>query len=250
MSRDWEEATASRAETTTPAITDQPCTMACWFMPETDVGLANLIGLFDSGTVDNYHVLDINAADNVRATSRSAGLAATSATSAGTVTYGSTTWAAALATFGPTAGNDRSVVLNGATAVSNTVNRPAVGLDRIVLGCNYNGGAPIDFFDGLIAHACVWDVQLSQAEANAFCRGVHPFMIRRGDLVHYWPLWGKGSPEPDEARGTRGNLTLVNAPPLGIRNPPVNWYTAQDDTPYVMAGVVETFVPRISVVRN
>lgn len=244
MSRDWEEANTERLELTTPALTDVPFTISCWFLPENDVGAVYLAGLYDSGSVDNYHALNVNAADNLRASSRATGLSESSAVSVGTVTYGGTTWIHGCATFGPTTGTDRSISLAGATPVTATTNRAATGLDRIVLGCNYNGGAPIDFFDGLMAHVAFWNVQLSTREQFALSRGVHPRFIRPINLLHYWPLWGQASPEPDEARGSRGSLTLVNSPAARAFNPPVMPFAGSDDKPVVIAAP-RAFVPRV-----
>jgi hypothetical protein len=136
----------------------------------------------------------------------------------GTVAFGGTAWYHCFTSFGPTTGVDRVVSLNGSTFVTSTTNRAATGLDRFVIGANYNGGTPAGFFDGLVALVAVWNAQLTQAEVVALSVGAHPRMIRPENLLHFWPLFNDGV---DYARGSRGTLTLEASPSFVQKMPPI-----------------------------
>lgn len=53
------------------------------------------------------------------------------------------------------------------------------------------------FFNGHMANAVIWDVQLSDNEIKALAHGVNPFPIRNSNMVTFYEIWGNQSPELD-----------------------------------------------------
>jgi len=82
------------------------------------------------------------------------------------------------------------------------------GLQRDVLIVDWAGGG---------AEFAVWDVVLTQDEVTALENGVSPNMIRRKHLVHYSPLYGVASPEPDLS-GNKNNLVVSGATQIDHRS--------------------------------
>jgi hypothetical protein len=73
------------------------------------------------------------------------------------------------------------------------------------------------FFNGMIAEACVWSVGLTDDEILMLANGAHPWAIHPLNIVGYWPVWGTVSPEPDWS-GANNHMTLVGA--LAADHPP------------------------------
>lgn len=74
-------------------------------------------------------------------------------------------------------------------------------------------------FKGKIAEVALWNVALSDDEIALLSQGESPLNIRRADLIHYWPLDGNASPEPDLVGARPGTLvgTLPLDSPRGYR---------------------------------
>lgn len=60
---------------------------------------------------------------------------------------------------------------------------------------NNTGGSRT--FDGYIAEAAAWNVELSAGELVSLFGGTPPWKIRHASLVLYAPIWGLASPEVD-----------------------------------------------------
>jgi hypothetical protein len=52
----------------------------------------------------------------------------------------------------------------------------------------------VNFWAGNLAHGATWKRALSAREAKLLAGGASPLLLAAD---HYWPLWGKDSPEPD-----------------------------------------------------
>lgn len=82
-------------------------------------------------------------------------------------------------------------------------------------------------FNGLIAHAALWDVALTDDEVRALSRGVNPTLIRWANNKGYWPLWGDStSGEADIGGYSRsiynvGNMSEAGTVNVGTEGPPV-----------------------------
>lgn len=213
MSLDLESGSSQYAHTATPALTDQPFTMAGWFKAESLV-VCDFMGLYDTAAAaTNFMGINRSGANSLRATTNAAGTAS-SAVLAEDLTVGA--WHHLLGHFGPTTGTDRAICRNGGTFATNTTNRAPTGMDTIAVGA-LKDDTPANFYDGLVAMVCVWNVQLVQGEALALAKGAHPFMVRPSAIRHFWPLSQDGR---DYGRGNRP-LTLTGAPAFSGDSPPV-----------------------------
>lgn len=176
----------------------------------------------------SYHVLNVNAD--------------------GTLSYlanGNTATTTNVATAGPwqhalviaTSATDRRVVLNGdwANSGTNTTSSTPAGLNTATIAALIRTGAAEALFAGDLSEYTVWNVALSQAEAQSLAMpteingvvGYRPAFFVRTLAVRSWvPLFGLTSPEPDQVRGL--NVTLVAAPSASttrpsIVYPPMTW---------------------------
>ena len=75
--------------------------------------------------------------------------------------------------------------------------------------CAYQGGAGtrIGYFGGSICEVGYWDVALTDDEVLLLSRGFSPTFVRPANLIAYYPLLGRTSPEIDLVGGF--NLTLT-----------------------------------------
>ena len=79
-----------------------------------------------------------------------------------------------------------------------TAVQPAIG----------NGVEDIDqFVDGSIAECAIWNVELDVAEIGALADGFSPLLVRPTNLLGYWPLIGRTSPEIDLINANNGTVT-------------------------------------------
>jgi len=102
------------------------------------------------------------------------------------------------------------------------------------------------FNDGRIACVAVWNVGLSAAEHAALAKGVSPLLIRRANLVAFWPLFGRtgtadepaivGTPDltvsGDGGAGDNPSVVRIYAPRLRTRVVPVPLVPAAPPRPY------------------
>lgn len=193
-----------------------PGTIACWFYPTTATQSTDLV-LADDGTPSN--VASVAISGNAVSTSF---LSANDGTSASSSVYNPATnrWMHACG---------RARILSGLTYVVesyiNGVGGSETSSSGISLPATMNvlriGGDPesADFstyFNGLIAHAAVWNVALTDAEIHMLAQGTLPTKIRPQNLAAYWPLNTPGSvwefdANPANPRGF--DLTLTGTAP-------------------------------------
>ena len=88
-------------------------------------------------------------------------------------------------------------------------NHTCIGFDDSAAGRNLGGR---------IADAAMWNVVLTAAEIKALAVGARPNMIRPANLLHWLPLDGLQSPEPDLSgfanNGTLTGTTIAPGPPI------------------------------------
>jgi hypothetical protein len=89
--------------------------------------------------------------------------------------------------------------LNGRDKQSITTNNVPISSDfnRMEMGGSFYGGAAALAYNGAMAHAALWNVDLTDAEIFRLGQGLAPPFIRPQNLVGYWPLYGMQSPEVD-----------------------------------------------------
>jgi hypothetical protein len=190
----------------------EPFTFAAWFKPTTSAAVMSVLNLGDGGTT-NFMSLGIDATGHARTFIQGG----SASTSAGTVTNG--TWAHLAAVF--TSTSLRQAFLNAVGATTDTTLYTPFTANKTEIGII----GTLDFANGAIAEAGIWNVALTQDEITALAAGVPPLLIRPGSLKGYWPLWGDDSPEPDyNPNGTLNNLSLVNAPTKADHAPVTPWW--------------------------
>lgn len=236
MSRDFESTTSDFAESATTPVTAVDLSMACWIKPESLTGTTTLMAIADSATTNNFH--EMTATSTVIGAASAAGGTTVQATSGLGPSNG--VWGHACATFGPTSGTDRAAYFNGANKGTNTTNRTPSSIDRLDIGCR-GASTRVQFFDGLIAEAAIWNVQLTDGEVEALGHGISPLHVRAANLVGYWPLWGTSSPEQDYTRN--GNDLTLTGTAVGAGPSSVQPMMAQDLVLYA----VQSFIPRIEM---
>lgn len=109
--------------------------------------------------------------------------------------------------------------IGGASDKSGAAVNGACTPNRAAIGELVRSGTG-NFFSGSIAHLATWTRTLTAGEMASLAAGLPPTHI---GALHYWPLWGKDSPEPDLGTGTHttGTVTGTTVP---TTNPPVGPY--------------------------
>lgn len=215
MSYDFASATSDYLNKTSTQTT-LPFTMACWFNPDDVTGdYALMSNAENAATFERYRLEARGSAvgDPVRADARNR--AGTSGTAATSTSYSASTWQHACAVFAST--TSRSAYLNGGGKITNTTNVTiANAMNDFSIGRTLNAGSSSNLYNGLIAHACMWSVALSDAEVAALAGGDHPLTVQRASIVEYVPLTNS-----TVMLGT-GTLTTNGSPAIGASDPTVD----------------------------
>mgnify|MGYP001558445184 CR=1 FL=1 len=102
--------------------------------------------------------------------------------------------------------SSRTAYLNGSAGTTNTVTR-TITSSTTIIGAYSGFGGYQGFWPGYLAEAAMWDAALTAAEMATMADGFSPLLVRPGNLVAYWPLYGRISTEPDYVGGF--NMTLT-----------------------------------------
>ena len=214
MSLHFDAASSEDLTNTTAAITASPLTLSAWVnadqLPAAFGDEFNIIEITDGTTSDVWRIRLDDANDGQpQFIIGSAGTAVATATAA--ITAG--TWHHVCGVAVST--TDRRCFLDGGNKGTNTTSKGDPTVTETAIGSRTSTN---DFFDGKLAEIAIWNIALTDAQVLMLARRVSPLSIRPDALVHYWPLYGVGSPEPDYI-GTL-NMTLNNTPTIDD-NPPV-----------------------------
>lgn len=203
-----------------PAVTDWPLTISAWFHPDAAIAAThNAVSLGDASVDNQDQVLlqfrTAGANDVVAA----AAFGANFRRATGTTHLAPGTWYHITAVYG--SATSREIFVDGTSEATNTQSLGTFtwsNIDRIVVAAHAQ--STIDgFVDAQIADVAIWDVALDGREIAALAAGVRPNHILRSSLVHWWPIWGRHSPEID----LTGNLDLtLTASPGYVAGPPVS----------------------------
>ena len=205
MARNFVRTSSQYLSNANAVVTESPLSMACWFNTSEVVNSKGLISIVKTGATSQFAMQlagDETLVAFVRNDLAQTGAAVT------TATWSAGTWHLASATF--LNSTSRSVYLDGANKITNTVDRTPVDLDVTLLGAINSAVGPDTFMDGDVAFPAFWNVALTDADHAMLGLGVHPKFVRPEGLVCAPPLWGRNSPEPDPVGGF--DFTLVNAP--------------------------------------
>ena len=94
-------------------------------------------------------------------------------------------WNHAAATFA--SATNRVAWLNGVAATAETTSRVPSGINTDYLGVR-GGTSPAAPLLGAMAHAAIWNIDLTASEIAALAAGISPLEIRPANLKRYWPL--------------------------------------------------------------
>lgn len=142
--------------------------------------------------------------------SSDAGVSVLDATSAGVIC--NSNWHHVL--FGWDASGNWKFYLDGALDASGSLASHTITPTWAALGCNARN-SNAQFFAGTIAHAANWTRLLSLTEVKSLASGLSPVLFAP---VHYWPVYGIDSPEPDIGQGTHVAHTLTGPPTIATDN--------------------------------
>lgn len=137
-----------------------------------------------------------------------------------------------------TSSTSRAAFIDGGNKGTDTDSITPAGLDSVSIG-RRGDSTPGPYFDGYIAEVAIWNASLSDPEVAILALGYSPLLIRPQNLVAYWPLIGRTSPEIDIVGGF--DLTLFSSPTT-IAHPPMFYPTQPITLSPPSSGTV--YVPR------
>jgi len=98
----------------------------------------------------------------------------------------------------------------------------------VEIGANKTEG---NYFQGKVAEAGIWDTELNTAQVAALAKGYAPSLIQPSNLMDYWPIIGRQSPEPNMMNAS--SATPTNSP-TNFAHPPMI-YPARPQSIFVPA---------------
>jgi hypothetical protein len=109
------------------------------------------------------------------------------------------------------------VYAEGVRGTDDTAAKAVTGVNQTRVSNNADGTG--GRWNGLIAHVCVWNIALSDANMTALAASTNPQDISPGSIVDYWTLTGNVSPETPTVGAD--NLTVTGTT-FSSDNPTVN----------------------------
>jgi len=234
MARDLNGSAHKFENTTSTDIKTVPMTFACWVHLDTTGSNHTYIAVSDTNTNTNYFQLASGSTGILQCNPRSnaanpvaekSGLAANQ-------------WEHVAGVF--LTNSSRTAYLNGVGGNSNTTPSTPSGVDLTNVGHIRRSSSSVNFVNGAIAEAAIWKAALSAEEVAALASGMPPLRMRTKDLVRYWPIHGRTSPEPDFS-GTDRPLTMTGTP-IQHSGPPIGPMFSFDD-PVVSAAAAAAALP-------
>lgn len=176
-------------------ISALPVSVSVWVDPDNLTTENTIWWLGDSSLATHGLMLAFSGAtalDPVRAIAFNS----TSAVATTANAYNVGVWNHAVAIFASS--TDRSVILNGdiANKGTNATSKSVTSFNRTCFGRRADS-TPSDPHFGAIAECGMWDIALTDAEVIMLSKGVSPIYVRPQNLVSYWPLLGRSSPDRD-----------------------------------------------------
>jgi len=191
MARSFVSASFQYLENAAGAVATYPITMACWFNPTTTAQIQCMLSLGHSLTTDR-HSIQGDGASHVAAQTADP---TTTRTATSTGTFAAGAWAHAAGVFA--SATSRTAYRDGGNSGTNTGNTTPANANRTNAGCRFSLASRGQFWNGLIAEAAIWNIALTAAEVAELAKGFSPMLIQPQNLVSYWPLLGRTSPEID-----------------------------------------------------
>ena len=193
---------ASYALVESVPVSAPPFTLAARFWSDAPAHEGPLLGLFNSGSGNDWFTIGLNAGKvELTARSAAAGIRRIAAASA----YPTSTWRSAVGVFA--AANDRRLYNGADAAMVDTTSVTPLGLNRTGMG-RFLDSTPSAALNAIGALFVVWQAELTPDEAKFFAVGAHPYEIRPGAIVACWDALS-AAPERDLTSAQR-TLSLVN----------------------------------------
>jgi hypothetical protein len=210
MSYDFDGTNDWIGNTTTCPVTSGPCSVACWFWPDS---LGHIINITNSTGADNFRLsvitgnkLRLNAVDNgVGDTIDTAGSVSTSDWNFGG--------------FRITSSTSRKLYLFSSPSytietVTDTSSQNPTGFTRLHIGSRRNNSTTDEYYNGKIAEVAIWNVSLEDSDFISMSKGICYTLVRPQNLVFYAPLIR------DIVDLTTSKLTLTNNGGATVANHP------------------------------
>lgn len=167
---------SSYIATTSTPVTATPLTMACWFYVDNSAQNGTLMHIGNSASTHRFVI----TTNGTSITFNCLAPTPASAISAATIPVGTWQHAAAVSI----SSTSRFIYLNGGGKVENTTARTPTGLNNIALGVTNTATRQI-FFQGKIAEAAIWNINLTDDEVLSLSKGFAPSLIRPSNLKFY-----------------------------------------------------------------
>lgn len=193
--------------TASTPVTAPPITMACWYNAVAVASTRGLMSICNSGNITDFFQLQVAGGAGARARQGDA-TSTSNATSTNNASAG--VWQLAVAVFLST--TSRSAFLNGTGKATSTASRTPSGCNAIGIGATVSS-TPVDFFDGQIRNAMIWNRALSDAEVWMLYQ-----LGSRWDMFDAAMWNGAATSAPVAANPmSRGNVRPVSRPGLPIQ---------------------------------
>lgn len=223
MARLFDDGSSQYLRNTNAVVSSLPLTLAAWFNTDSLAITEVILSIADGGATADYAELAVSSilGDVLYGTIQiNAGSVARAESS---ISVSQDTWQHGVATYRRVSGdNVATVYLNGGNSGTDT----AVSVDapdswsRTTIGAQADQNAG-NYWSGRIGEAGVWNVELTTGEIVLLSLGCSPLLVRPQNLIAYWPLIGRTSPEVDLVGGY--DLTLM-AGPTTAAHPPQLYY--------------------------
>jgi len=185
-----------------------PFSVSAWVRPASDVGGQSLWAMMKTADKIGYW-LDFDVGGNCRFGSASIsgggfGIATITGSAPTVGNWSNFVGVAASA-------SSKKIYLDYSTTATNaTLSDPGTQPTETTIG-TFDWGGKTAFVNGRVAEVAMWDVALTDGEAEALAQGVCPLFIRPANLIAYWPLGGiYGENDKDRVGGY--HMTAYNTP--------------------------------------
>lgn len=209
-----------------PPVTAVPFTVSAWVYATSTVDAnRTIVSISDSGAGNHRFWMYVTATNSVRCQVYNGSATGTATASASLTING---WQHVCAVFA--SATSRAIYLNGGNKGTNATNStPTAGN---LTNCNVSILPGFGFYwTGYIGEVGIWNVAFADQDVADLFTKVSPPLVHPEALVHYPPLFGAFSPEPDLVGGL--NLTVTGA-------------TAADHPPLAYGGPVTYFLPSVA----
>lgn len=198
-------------------ITGEPLSLALWYRYVTTTGAHALGGLYNVGSTGGSYGLFVAgdvANDPLRAWKVSDGGTGSAYAQGGNNsvnkwTFGGASYVSDTSRF---CYKDTSSGSSGTNVADPTPSNWLLGAQR-------QSGGYSNYVDGAIAYPAVWNIDLTNEEWLMLAAGAHPFTVRPGNLIAFWPLDEKSGGARDIVGGY--DLTASTSEPTWVPDPPI-----------------------------